>query len=57
MKKILSICFLLICCFKGFSQSSTDQNGLRTTVTNSLSAVNEQAMRSEIARIGYNSYH
>jgi len=57
MKKILTICFLLTCWFKGFSQSSTDQNGLRTTVTNSMSTVNDQAMRYDIARIGYNSFH
>ena len=39
------------------SQSNTDQNGIKTTVTNVLSAQNAQARRYEIITLGYNSQH
>ncbi|MXV50369.1 hypothetical protein GS399_05240 [Pedobacter sp. HMF7647] len=60
MKKIKVTVSLLALIF-GFSalhaQSHTDQNGLKSSVINYISANNTQAMRYQIATIGYNSYH
>ena len=39
------------------SQSHLDQNGIKTSVTNILSANGTQARRFEIALVGYNSHH
>ncbi|MCH5718186.1 tail fiber protein [Niabella hibiscisoli] len=39
------------------AQTHTDQNGWKTSVSNPISASAEQAMRYEIATIGYNSAH
>jgi hypothetical protein len=52
----LSITLLLLT-FSSFSQISTDQSGIKTTVINSLTANGAQPMRYEIAALGYNSYH
>ncbi|NQX40239.1 hypothetical protein SAMN05421820_105122 [Pedobacter steynii] len=57
MKKILAIGILVFVSFYGFSQSSADQNGWRTSVTNTLFANGTAAMRYEIATVGYNSFH
>lgn len=40
-----------------FSQTSSDQNGLKSTVIVGVYANATQAKRYEIANIGYNSYH
>jgi hypothetical protein len=48
---------LLFLTFSSFSQISTDQSGIKTTVINSLTANGAQPMRYEIAALGYNSYH
>lgn len=52
----LSITLLFIA-LSSFSQVSTDQSGIRTTVINSLSANGAQPLRYEILSLGYNSYH
>jgi len=52
----LSILSLLLS-LSSFSQISTDQSGIKTTVINSLTANGAQPMRYEIAALGYNSYH
>lgn len=39
------------------AQIHTDQNGLQTSVISDLSANNTQAMRYEVATVGFNSYH
>lgn len=39
------------------AQTHIDQNGLKTSVINSLSAAGTQARRFEIAKVGYNSHH
>jgi len=48
---------LLFLAFSSFSQVSTDQSGIKTTVINSLSANGAQPLRYEILALGYNSYH
>jgi hypothetical protein len=55
MKKFfltITCCVLVV---SSYAQMHTDQNGLKTTVTNILVANNLQAQRYEIAKIGYNS--
>lgn len=58
MKKII-ILFLLVLLSIPSIQGQTDinQNGIKTTVINSLAANATQAKRYEIATVGYNSYH
>jgi hypothetical protein len=58
MKKII-ILFLVALLSIPSIQGQTDinQNGLKTTVINSLAANATQAKRYEIATVGYNSYH
>lgn len=58
MKKII-ISFLLVLLSIPSIQGQTDinQNGIKTTVVNSLVANATQAKRYEIATVGYNSYH
>ncbi|ACU03277.1 hypothetical protein [Pedobacter heparinus] len=57
MKKTAIICLLFFISIKGISQTSLDQNGLKTTVTNTLLNSSLQAMRYEIAAVGFNPYH
>jgi hypothetical protein len=57
MKKLFLITILLFTTTTTFSQIYLDQNGLKTSVVNSLSAASTQAKRYEIAAIGYNSHH
>ena len=61
MKKQILISLIFISSFfttsELFSQINTDQNGLKTSVTNILSANALQAKRYEIATVSYNSYH
>ena len=58
MKKII-ILFLLVLLSIPSIQGQTDinQNGIKTTVINSLATNATQAKRYEIATVGYNSYH
>jgi hypothetical protein len=51
----VSIGFLTTCPL--FCQTTTDQNGLKTTVLAALYANTTQARRYEIASVAYNSYH
>lgn len=57
MKKTFLISLLLFVSIRGFSQAHLDQNGLKTTVTNTLFSTTPQALRFDIAAIGYNSHH
>ncbi|MBB5649150.1 tail fiber protein [Pedobacter cryoconitis] len=57
MKKVLMILTAMVLFLSAKSQSNTDQNGIKTTVTNVLSAQNAQAKRFEIITLGYNSHH
>lgn len=52
---IIGVFFFLLS--PAYSQSDVDQNGWRNSVTNTLYANDLQAMRYEIASIGYNSFH
>ena len=54
--KISLLVFIVACSCKLFAQINTDQNGLKTFVTKTLSASGTQARRFEIATVGYNSY-
>lgn len=57
MIKVITTSILMFISFHAFCQSSADQNGWRTSVTNTLSANGTQPMRYEIATVGYNSFH
>lgn len=58
MKQKLSILFFItVTALSVNAQNTIDQNGVKTTVINNLSANDLQALRYEIAKIGYNSYH
>lgn len=57
MKHFYLSILLLFSSLYSFSQISTDQSGIKTTVINSLTANGAQPMRYEIAALGYNSYH
>lgn len=57
MKKIFLITVLLFTTTAIFAQADVDQNGLKSSVINTLAAANTQAKRYEIATIGYNSHH
>lgn len=57
MKKIFAINLFLLATSLLYSQTHTDQNGLHTSVTGSLSASGTQARQFEIAKVGYNSHH
>lgn len=56
MKKIFLITVLLFTTTVVFAQMDLNQNGLKTTVINSIMANGPQAKSYEIATIGYNSY-
>lgn len=53
----LLICVLLLITNYAKAQQHIDQNGLKTTVTDILSADLSQPLRYEIATLGFNSYH
>jgi len=58
MKRTLSIGIALVICFlTGLSQTHLDQNGIKTSVISGLTANSTQALRYEVATLGYNSYH
>lgn len=57
MKKLSLALMIFLSSFSAYAQMHTDQNGLKTTVTNVLSTQSLQAKQFEIATIGYNSYH
>lgn len=57
MKKCLLFLIVMTLFISARSQSNTDQNGIKTTVTNLLSAQDAQAKRYEIITLGYNSHH
>ncbi|PYF74202.1 hypothetical protein [Pedobacter nutrimenti] len=57
MKKIFVSLFLFLIVLHVNAQSSSDQNGWKSTVTDILGSGNTQAMRYEIANLGYNSFH
>jgi len=54
---IFAIVFILISSLKTNAQIHSDQNGLKSSVINNLAANNTQAMRYEVATVGFNSYH
>lgn len=56
-KKLLFIFLLFLCHLVNAQVHTTDLNGLKTTVINTLSANGNQAFRYEIATLGYNSNH
>jgi hypothetical protein len=55
--KILFVSIIFFTTCPLFSQITTDQNGLKTTVIAALYANTTQARRYEIASVAYNSYH
>jgi hypothetical protein len=56
-RKSLLILITFFTTFTLFSQASSDQNGLKSTVIGALYASTTQARRYEIASVAYNSYH
>ncbi|OXA91091.1 tail fiber protein [Flavobacterium hercynium] len=57
MIKKLTLFLVLFVTSNAFSQINLDQNGVKSTVTNVLSADKAQTKRYEIANVGYNYYH
>lgn len=57
MKIFIILCVFFFLLSPAYSQSDIDQNGWKSSVTNTLYANDLQAMRYEIANIGYNSFH
>ncbi|WP_320052057.1 hypothetical protein [uncultured Acetobacteroides sp.] len=58
MKTRIIFLFILLCqSAASFAQTYTDQNGLKTFITNSLGANAAVPQRYQIATVGYNSYH
>lgn len=57
MIKNLITVILFLTAFNTFSQITSDQNGLKSTVIGLISAEAAQAKRYEIASVGYNSHH
>ena len=56
MKKLVFFIVLAMVTFMQ-AQTTTNQNGLQSTITNTLSADGTQAKRYEIAQVSYNSHH
>jgi len=57
MKKILSALFFGLLSLAASAQMHTDQNGIKTTVTNVMTAQDNQPRRYELATVGFNSFH
>lgn len=55
--KLILLFVLTFSAISLFAQIHTNQNGIQTSVINSISANATQARRFEIAAIGYNSHH
>ncbi|SMC75173.1 hypothetical protein [Pedobacter africanus] len=56
MRKFIVISLLLLSA-NAMSQINLDQNGLKTTVTNTILNISVQAARYNIADVGFNPYH
>ncbi|MFL9483959.1 hypothetical protein ACI6Q2_14365 [Chitinophagaceae bacterium LWZ2-11] len=54
---IMFVCLLSVQIRKAQAQTTIDQNGFKTTVTNALSANDAVPLRYEIADVGFNSFH
>lgn len=57
MKKTVGLFLIIFFSNNIYSQIHLDQNGIKSSVTNDLSADATQAKRFEVARVGYNSHH
>ncbi len=57
MKNTLILFFLIFCSIRVFSQASTDQNGIKSTVIDQLATGTPQAMRFDVGAIAYNTHH